>query len=193
MTTAFATRVRSFCAIAATLVVAGASPVAAQRANRLQEQPGAPGQQGALELQFRQRLAEVVRRRLNLNDGQMRQLGQTNDKFERQRMQLLREERRVRQALRAEVLAGDSADQPKVAGLIDQTLRIQRQRLDLTENEQRELATFMTPMQRAKYFGIQDQLRRRMEELREQRQQRQQRQQQRRGAGGVVPNRQPLP
>lgn len=190
MTRAFATHVRSVCAIIATLVVASASPVAAQRANRLQQQPGAPGQQGALELQFRQRLAEVVRRRLSLNDGQMRQLGQTNDKFERQRMQLLREERRARQALRAEVLAGDSADQTKVAGLIDQTLRIQRQRLDLTENEQRELATFMTPIQRAQYFGIQDQLRRRMEELRDQRQQRQQ---QRRGVGGVGPNRQPLP
>jgi hypothetical protein len=30
----------------------------------------------------------------------------------------------------------------------------------------------MTPIQRAKYFGIQDDLRRRMEELREQRQRR---------------------
>lgn len=191
MTRTFATRVRSFFAIVATLVVAGTSPASAQRPNRLQRQPpGGPGQQGALELQFRQRLAEVVRRRLNLNDGQMRQLGQTNDKFERQRMQLLREERRARQALRAEVLAGDAADQTKVAGLIDQTFRIQRQRLDLTESEQRELATFMTPMQRAQYFGIQDQLRRRMEELRDQRQQRQQL---RRGAGGVVPNRPQLP
>ena len=102
----------------------------------------------------------------------MQQLGRINDRFERDRVQLLREERRARQALRAEVLAGDSADQKKVAGLLDQVLALQRRRLDLTENEQRELAAFMTPTQRAKYFAIQDQLRQRLENLRRQRQER---------------------
>src|SRR4029079_6706126 len=148
MTAMFVTRARSLCAIAATVVFTAASPAAAQRADRLQPAPGAQGQPRALELQFRQQLAQVVKRRLNLNDDQMRQLGQTNDKFERERMRLLRDERRVRQALRAEVLAGDAADQTKVGGLIDEQLKIQRQRLDLTENEQRELAGFMTPVQR---------------------------------------------
>ena len=187
MTATLVTGARSLCAIIATLVFAAGSPVSAQRADRLQPGPGAQGQPRPLELQFRQQLAQVVKRRLNLNDGQMRQLGQTNDKFERERMRLLRDERRVRQALRAEVLAGDSADQTKVGSLIDEQLRIQRQRLDLTENEQKELAGFMTPLQRAQYFGIQDQLRRRMEEMREQRQQ------QRRGAAGLGARRPALP
>jgi hypothetical protein len=123
-------------------------------------------------MQFRQRLAQVVRRRLNLDESQMRQLGQVNDRFERERMRLLRDERQVRQALRAEVLAGDSANQTRVADLLDRALKIQRERLDVTEREQRELATFMTPVQRAKYFAIQDELRRRLEEIREQRQRR---------------------
>ena len=158
-------------AVAAAGIACAASPLVAQRLNQPPAQPGAQGQRG-LELQFRQRLAEVVRRRLNLTDSQMRQLGQVNDRFERDRMRLLRDERQVRQALRAEVLAGDSADQNKVGALLDRALKIQRDRLDLTELEQRELATFMTPIQRAKYFGIQDDLRRRMEELREQRQRR---------------------
>ena len=102
----------------------------------------------------------------------MQQLGRVNDRFERDRMQLLRDERRARQALRAEVLAGDSADQKKVAGLLDELLTIQRRRLDLAESEQRELATFMAPTQRAKYFAIQDELRKRLENLRRQRQER---------------------
>ena len=153
-------------------LIVGASPARAQRANSLEGQPGAPGQGRALERQFRERFAEVVKRRLNLDDTQMQQLGRVNDRFESDRMQLLRNERRARQALRAEVLAGDSANQKKVAGLLDELLTIQRRRLDLTENEQRELATFMTPMQRAKYFAIQDQLRQRLENLRRQRQER---------------------
>ena len=173
---------RAFLALA-TLLLAAAPSLSAQRLNQPAPQPGAQGQRG-LELQFRQRLAEVVRRRLNLNDSQMRQLGQVNDRFERDRVRLLREERQVRQALRAEVLAGDSANQQKVADLLDRALRIQRDRLDLTEREQRELATFMTPTQRAKYFGIQDELRRRMEEIREQ---------QRRAAAPGRAFRRPLP
>jgi len=159
-------------AFVALCLVAVTSPAPAQRVDRVQAPAGAPAQGRALELQFRERLAEVVKRRLDLNESQMQQLGRVNDRFERDRMLLLRDERRARQALRAEVLAGDSADQAKVAGLLDQLLRIQRRRLDLTESEQRELSTFMTPTQRAKYFGIQDELRRRLENLRRQRQER---------------------
>ena len=174
---------RSTLAMVAALTAMAAPSVFAQQMNPPPAQPGAPNQRG-LELQFRQRLAEVVRRRLNLNESQMRQLGQVNDRFEQQRMRLLRQDRQVRQALRAEVLAGDSANQNRVADLLDQALKIQRDRLDLTEREQRELSTFLNPIQRAKYFAIQDELRRRMEELREQRQ--------RRAAAGMGARR-PLP
>src|SRR5687768_11359 len=142
----------------------------AQRLDRAPGRAAVPRQAGeGLERQFRERFADVVRRRLNLNDAQMRQLGQVNDRYERERMGLLREERQLRQALRSEVLAGDAADQPKVGELLDRALRIQRRRLDLTEREQRELAEFMTPVQRAMYVGIQDDLRRRLEEFRQQR------------------------
>jgi hypothetical protein len=86
-------------------------------------------------------------------------------------MQLSRAARPARQALRAEVLAGDSADQAKVSALLDRALRIQRQRLDIAQREQRDLAAFMTPVQRAMYVAIQDDLRRRLEDFRQQRRQ----------------------
>jgi len=156
-------------ALSCALLFAAIAPADAQRANRVPAQAGEPAQGRALERQFRERFAEVVRRRLNLNDSQMRQLGQVNGRYERERMMLLREERQMRQALRAEVLAGDSADQATVAGLLDRALKIQRQRLDITEREQRDLAAFMTPVQRAMYVGIQDDLRRRLEDIRQQR------------------------
>ena len=171
------TKVIGLSVTAAALLSLAAPTLAAQRLDR---QPARQGQQapplgGPLEREFRERLAEVVRRRLNLNDTQMRQLRQVNDRVERARMQLLREEREIRMALRTEMLAGDSADQARVATLLDDALRIQRRRLDLVEQEQRALSEFMTPLQRAQYFAIQDDLRRRLEDIRQQRQQRQQR------------------
>jgi len=186
MTRRVATLSPRMCGRLTLCVVLWASPAPAQRVSGVESQPGVQAQQGPqLERQFRERFAEVVKRRLSLDDAQMQQLGRVNDRFERDRMQLLREERRTRQALRAEVLAGDSADQKKVAGLLDELLTIQRRRVDLTGSEQRELAAFMTPTQRAKYFGIQDELRRRLENLRRQRQER-------RAGAGLGPQR-PLP
>ena len=68
--------------------ILGASPAGAQRVNGAQAQAGAPPQGPALERQFRERFAEVVKRRLNLDDTQMQQLGRVNDRFERDRMML---------------------------------------------------------------------------------------------------------
>jgi Spy/CpxP family protein refolding chaperone len=124
-------------------------------------------QRAALEERFRERTAEVVRRRLQLNDDQMARLRATNQQFDRQRSALVADERQARQALRAELVAGDAANQQKVAGLLDQLMRAQRRRLDLVENEQRELGKFLTPVQRAKYFALQNEIRKRMEELRD--------------------------
>jgi periplasmic protein CpxP/Spy len=186
-----ASRLACVCALMLPLLVACVSSQAVgQQVDRAPARAGAPAQgRVGLERQFRERLAEVVRRRLNLDEAQMRELGQVNERFERERMLLLRDDRQVRQSLRAEVLLGDSANQGRVATLLDQALEIQRRRLDLTAREQHDLAAFMTPVQRAKYFGIQDELRRRMEDIRQNRQERQ-----RRGGGpGSGAQRQPPP
>ena len=66
--------------------------------------------------------------------------------------------------------AGQSPDQARISALLDQMLDAQRQRLDLVRQEQNDLARFMTPLQRAGYLALQDQLRRRIEEMRRTRQ-----------------------
>jgi hypothetical protein len=45
-------------------------------------------------------------------------------------------------------------------------LQIQRERIDLQIEEQRQLATFMSPLQRARYAALQEQIRRRLEGIR---------------------------
>jgi hypothetical protein len=42
---------------------------------------------------------------------------------------------------------------------------LERRKLDLLEAEQRDLAKFLSPIQRARYFGLQDELRRGMQDL----------------------------
>jgi periplasmic protein CpxP/Spy len=128
--------------------------------------PGPNPRREMLEQRLRERTGEIVQRRLQLSDAQMKQLQATNRQFEQQRGSLLMREREVRHELRTQILSGDKADQQKVGQLLDQTMQLERQRLELMQNEQRELAKFLTPVQRAKLFGLQNELRRRTQELR---------------------------
>ena len=153
------------------LIAVASNSLAAQVASTLTQPPATqvPPARAELERRFRERTAQVVRRRLELNDDQMAKLQASNQQFDQQRMALVAEERQTRQALRAELMAGNGANQQKVNGLLDQLLRLQRRRLDIVDNEQRELAKFLTPVQRAKYFGLQNEMRKRMQELRDRR------------------------
>lgn len=132
-------------------------------------QQGQQGQQGArrqmLEQRLRERTGDIVRRRLQVSDDQMTKLQATNKQFEQQRMSLIGKERDVRQELRRQLTSG-TADQNRVGALLDQAMQLERQRLDVMQSEQRELAKFLTPVQRAKLFGFQSEMRRRAQELR---------------------------
>ena len=134
------------------------------------QEPGRPAEQGAgreaLERRVRERIAAEVRDQLGLDEAQAQRLSATNRKFEERRRLLLAEERTARVTLREQLIRGDSADQRRVGSLVDQLISVQRRRLDLVEQEQRELAAFLTPVQRATYLSMQDQVRRRMEEMR---------------------------
>jgi hypothetical protein len=145
------------------------TPASAQGGGRLREpRAGAPGRQ-QLETRLRQRLWNITKNRVGLSDEQMAKLAQTGRGFDQQRRQLAAEERQQRQLLRRQILAGSAADQAQVATALDRVLSIQRQRIDLQIEEQRRFAEFMTPVQRARYAALQEQLRRRAEKLRGQR------------------------
>jgi Spy/CpxP family protein refolding chaperone len=134
--------------------------------------PPGPGRGRDLERRVRQRMAAEVKTRLELTDEQLSKLTATNKKLDEQRRQLFLQEREARQGLRTEIQKGSAADQAKVAGLIDRALEVQRRRLELTTQEQRELAGYLTPVQRAKYLGLQETVRRRVEEMRRHRSER---------------------
>lgn len=119
----------------------------------------------ALEKRFQQRLDSIVRQRLGLTDEQHARLREVASRTEAARRSLRREEFMTRTAMRRELLAGDRANEARVAELLDVMPGLERRRLDLLEQEQKELARFLSPLQRARYFALQDELRRGMQDL----------------------------
>lgn len=126
---------------------------------------GGMAQRDQLERRFQERLDAIVKQRLNLTDEQHGKLREVASRTEEARRQLRRDEYAVRMALRRELMAGDKASETKVGELIDQMPKLERRRLDLMEQEQRELAKFLSPIQRVRYFGLQEELRRGMQEM----------------------------
>ena len=147
---------RSTSLVVATLFLSAVA-VAAQPARANAQRP-------ALEQQLRQRMAAVTRQRLGLNDSQMTQLEQSNARFAPQLTQLIANERETRRQLRLE-LTSPNPNQQHVSTLIDQTITLQKQRVALVEAEQKDLARFMTPVQRAQYVALQTEFRRRAQEM----------------------------
>jgi len=164
------TRSLKFGLLMATLAVAPIATGSAQGGGRPRggERQGGAGRmdRAQLEQRFRQRLATLLRNQLGLTDEGMRQLSDVNQRFDLQRRELNRREMMARRTVREEVLKGDSADNSRVEQLMKEQFKIEHERIDLTEAEQRELSKFLTPVQRARYLGVQEQVRREMDQIR---------------------------
>jgi len=118
-----------------------------------------------LERQFRERLDSLVRVRLQLTDEQHSRLREVASRTEQERRTLRGEEIRIRLALRRELMAGDKANEAKVAELLDQVPVLERRRLEVSEQELKELSRFLSAVQRARYFALQEQLRWSMQDV----------------------------
>ncbi|MEP7002251.1 MAG: hypothetical protein ABI969_17310 [bacterium] len=117
-----------------------------------------------LQQQIRRSLWRVAKQRIGFTDDQMLRIERTSQRFDQQRRVLAQTEVAQRRAMRAEILS-DSANQGNIAAALDQLHTVQQRRLDLQEDEQKEFASFMTPLQRAKFMALQEQVRRRLQDL----------------------------
>lgn len=141
--------------------------IAAQTTAQARQQPSRPGsadERSAMVRELHERLASTVKRELRLSDAQAEKLKAANDRIDGRRRPMLQRERTLRLQLRTQLQRGDAADEREVASLLDGLIQVHRQRLDLLEAEQRELAQFLTPVQRARYFSLQENWRRHVEE-----------------------------
>ncbi len=122
-----------------------------------------PGRQGENRIQAR--INQVVRRRLALTDEQFESLQGVALKIEEERRALRNEEMTSRFTMRQELQSRDRVNETKIGELLEQLPKFERRRLELMEREQRELARFLTPSQRARYVGLQDELRRGVQDI----------------------------
>jgi Spy/CpxP family protein refolding chaperone len=150
--------------LAGALLLAVTLPSAAMAQRTPGEAPPRGRQQ--MEQRLQQGVWRIAKQRIQLSDEQMTKLEGTAGRFDVRRRALIADERAQRQTLRQELMSGDRANQDRVAAALDRLQALQRQRVDLMAEEQRELATFMTPVQRAKFAALQEQLRRRVANVR---------------------------
>jgi hypothetical protein len=160
----------AFALAAGTLV---AQPTGVQGGGTQQRPPGQQGQRGQpaqdraqREQVLRENLARQLKSRLQLTDEQMTKLVGVNQRLDGARRELFDRERGTRNALRTELAQPDArVNSARVGELLDQLIQLQKERLGLVEREQRELAAFLNPIQRARYQAFTDQLQRRMDEM----------------------------
>lgn len=118
-----------------------------------------------LERRVQDRVNEIVRVRLALSDEQFQQLRALATRIEDDKRALRNDELTTRFSLRQELLAGDRVNEARVGELLDKMPKLERRRLDIMEAEQRDLSKFLSPSQRARYYALQDELRKNMQDM----------------------------
>ncbi len=116
----------------------------------------------AREQVVRQKVAEVVRARLGLNDDQMAKLGGIDSTYGERRATLDNQDRNVRMKLQQAVADPNpsKAKQDSIELFLTRlTSGIPRARLKADVDEQQALSTVLTPTQRVKFMGIREQVR----------------------------------
>jgi Spy/CpxP family protein refolding chaperone len=103
-----------------------------------------------------ERLALAVQRGLRLDEAQAARLREVSARYARRRQVVMADEREARRTLRGELVRDDAADGGRVQSALAQLVDAQRRRVALLEAEQRELAAFLTPVQRARYLALQE-------------------------------------
>jgi periplasmic protein CpxP/Spy len=148
------------CAVLCALLAVSASVAGAQPAAQPPAEATPTPQRLQLEQRVRERIALILKERLALTDEQSRRMSDLWVRLEPERRELNRDERETRAALRAELLAGSQGNEARIRELMDRVSTLDRKKLDLRDREQQELAQFLSPGQRARFFALQDELRR---------------------------------
>ena len=179
------------CSAAACCLASGNAPARGaahsgrtRRGRRPAEEPGAPelgargagpgarrgGQQQALAREVRQRFAVVIRRQSNLTDDQARQLQTVEQRFQQQRNGLQRDERATRLGLAGRD-AGYRRPRPtrrRSRGTSTSWCRRSTAARTCSTASRRSWRRFLTPLQRAKYQALHEQLNKRIRQMRQQ-------------------------
>jgi len=122
--------------------------------------------------QIEYRFGLQVQQTLGLTDPQAAQLKATFQTYSQQRRAMERTERALKQALQGQLRPGIAADLDSVARVTDQLLALKVTYAQTFVDENREMAKYLSAVQRAQFQVMRERLLARIEEIRRQRQQR---------------------
>ena len=122
-----------------------------------------------LRAQIEERFAQRVQEELRLTPDQATKLRASQERFGTQRRVLMRQQMERRMALDGQMQPGVAANADSVKKLMDGNQAGRTQMLKLDQDEDREMAAYLTPVQRARYQQMREGLMRRVSEMRAQR------------------------
>jgi protein CpxP len=154
-----------FCVVAFLTVVA--RPVLAQ------DEGDTNPQAAVLRQQIETRFAQQIQATLGLSDEQTVKLRATFNTYAPKRRAMEQEERGIKRGLQGQLRPGIAANSDSVGKLVDRLLELKVNYAKSFVEEDREMAKFLTPVQRAQYQMLRERLMARIEEVRQQRQRQQ--------------------
>ena len=99
---------------------------------------------------FQKRMEARLKQDLSLTDDQVTKFRTTRDKFMTQRRDLMKRGRDIGEALRGQLQPGVAANADSVKKLLDLRQQLWGSRAQLARDMDRELATYLNPVQRAR-------------------------------------------
>jgi hypothetical protein len=118
-----------------------------------------------LEGQMQQQMVRLMRVQLGLTDAQIGRVQEVRTRIDAQTRAIGAQEGKLRNDLRDEVTIGDTTRNAAVRDLLDRIVKLQRQRAELAESEYKDLAAVLSPMQHARFIGLQEVLRKRINQM----------------------------
>lgn len=160
---------RAFWGMMLTAALAGvATPGVATPVQAQEPGPGRPRLE-ELRRRVRERFAERIQQDLKLTPDQIERLRATVGTYAGRRRELEARQRILRQALGGQLRPGLAATPDSVARLTDALLDVRVRYAESFRDEQRELARYLDPVQRAKLMLLRDRLTNRVQEFRRRR------------------------
>ncbi len=129
--------------------------------------PGQGARAEQLRAMIEERFAQRVKTELQLNDQQMDQLRAAYRADRDRRLQLRDREMDLRRAINEQMQPGVAANQDSLSRLQDALTQNHVARAQLEQQQERDLAQFLTPVQRARLMQMRQNLMQRIQTIRE--------------------------
>jgi hypothetical protein len=128
---------------------------------------GTDPQAQLLRQRIENRFAARVKEQLGLTDEQLAKLRATSMTYGGRRRDLEAQERLLRSALADQIRPGVAANQDSVSKLTDALVGLRASYAKTFQDENAELATYLTPVQRSQLLAMRERFMRRIQEIRQ--------------------------